>query len=222
MKKIFSLLLVCVLVVSCLTGCTSTTKVKVSADGKITGTNIMDITDEEYREYCEAMAYGDETEDDASYEDEEDEDDSYVDDEDDEDDDGEDEAEVEDEDASEADFEEYYAECVKGLLEQGYVKKKDNKGNVYYRLSEPLDDTEGIEKEVKPTYCKIKLTNDDKKEMEKYSDMSSVMTVKLQVTFPYKVKKTNGKLSKDKKTVTWDLLKMKNKSLTAYTVKYKK
>jgi len=41
----------------------------------------------------------------------------------------------------------------------------------------------------------------------------------MSIKFPYKVEKTNGKLSADQQTVTWNLLKVKNK-MYAFTTEY--
>ncbi len=215
MKKLFSLLLVCVLVISCLTGCASTTKVKVTKAGKVTGTTSVDITDDEYSTYCALMflaASADDEE--ASDEADEEDDEIYYD---------EDESEDadEDEDLSEAAFDAFYAECVDNLLADGYEKVTDKKGKVSYRYTEEIDVSNDLTGTIAATYCKIKLSDESKKAMEEYKDYGKI-TSKLQLTFPYKVKKTNGTLSKNKKTVTWDLNKMKNKTLTAYTVEYKK
>lgn len=134
-------------------------------------------------------------------------------------------------------------EALEQNMELSGFTKRVNGDTVEYVLSEKEKYTaselkkDSTFKELHPTYCVIKPIDiiDDSGIMEtdyyigmetpnRTSDPTKTLTMKFSVTFPYEVVKTNGKLSKDKKTVTWDLLKMnaKGTNLKAYTVKYAK
>lgn len=134
-------------------------------------------------------------------------------------------------------------ESLEQNMEFSGFTKRVNGDTVEYVLSEKEKYTASeLEKDttfkrLHPTYCIIKPIDiiDDSGIMEtdyyvgpetpdRTSDPTKTLTMKFSVTFPYEVAKTNGKLSKDKKTVTWDILKMnaKGANLKAYTVKYAK
>ncbi len=217
MKKLFSLLLVLALVVSCLTGCVSTTKIKVNKNGKVTGSTVLEIKESEYKAYCKAAFAGeDETEEDAEAGSEEDEEFDY--------DESDFDTTPEEDETQAVDFDTYYAESVEGLLDEGYKAATDDKGNTVYRLKKSFKKSK--KNKITATYCEIKdyITSDYQKSINDFSAYADSMDFKLQITFPYKGKSSNGTISSNKKTVTWDLMEMKAKKATlkAYTEKYKK
>ncbi len=216
MKKLFSLLLVLALVISCLTGCASTTKIKVDKKGKVTGSTVLEIKESEYKAYCQAAFTGeDATEEDLEAGSEDDEEYDY--------DESDFDTTPEEDESEEVDFDTYYAECVEGLLDEGYKAATDANGNTVYRLTKK-NVKKTKKNKITATYCEIKdyINSDYQNSINEFSAYADSMDLKLQITFPYKVKSSNGTISSNKKTVTWDLVKMKDKALTAYTVKYKK
>lgn len=120
------------------------------------------------------------------------------------------------------------------MKEAGY-KSVTIDGTKYYQMveSEKMSKSEIKEEynEMTAKYCYFG-TDDAEKSMtdttdaaqlgmseEELANLKKSMECTMSVTFPYKVSKTNGTLSKDKKTVTWDLLSDIEYAY-AYTTKY--
>lgn len=122
------------------------------------------------------------------------------------------------------------------MVESGYQLVNVN-GVDYYEMTQTQEMTaEELKDEytnIFPTYCIMKsddisgmseadgdagvdlgMTEEELEEYMQYFQFS------VNITFPYKISKTNGTLSADKKTVTWDL-ENDNTTVYAFTTKYK-
>lgn len=133
------------------------------------------------------------------------------------------------------DLNELYAESgddPQELLEQGYELVEID-GEEYYQIvgSEDLEDLAKVTYEdygyiVKPNY--FVMSSDEASEMSyelvedqgiSEEEISQYLIFDLKVTFPATIKVTNGKLSKDKMTASWDL-ENEDEAFYAYTADY--
>ena len=123
----------------------------------------------------------------------------------------------------------------KDLLKEGYkLVTIDGKKYYQFKESEKIDSKnmpEGFDKITKNAFQMDAddamdmgnegLSDPELGDMSQYEDMmKEYMDFKINVTLPKKITTTNGKLSKDKKTATWDLFNLNEDSIYAYTSDY--
>lgn len=203
-KKLISLLLTGIMLVSTVTGCSLDMSSKVDKNGKVKSSLTTTITEDEVKLYSQfAFAtVGDEMGD------------------------------------SELTEEETYASIIEELNNDESFTKNVVDGKTSWTTTQTSTEKA---KGLHATYCSISVTDanssadstkndadgmfENTEALEEFVNGLEIKS-KYSVTFPYKIKTVNagGKISKNGKTVTWDLMKLPKgtKKLKAYTVKYKK
>ena len=112
-----------------------------------------------------------------------------------------------------------YDEIAEGDSAEGYIGKEVVNGVEYYVYA---TEKELVEKTAGMIVTPEKFYVDSSSEVmddstEGYSEDIEFSFVTISVTMPKEIVKTNGTLSADKKTATWDMLSTKDSALYAYT-----